>query len=544
LLLMIAGLLVAAGCENPAGEENTTPAASEYSITVTQPENGSFTVKVGDGTPTGGNTKAAPGATVTLTATADTNYQFKQWIVGGLTLPDAATVAFTMPLENLTVTAEFESGTSGPTTYGITVTPPANGSFTVQVGGDSPTNASTTSEAGTTITLAATADPSYQFKQWNVSGVTLTTTGNPATFTMPAGPVTVTAEFEVIPPTTYTITAQTTANGSFTVKAGSTNVTEAMAGASITLTATADPDYQFKQWNVTGVTLDDDTANPATFTMPAGAVTVTVEFESAVVNPTLTFNAGNAENGPEPVSVAVGTPVPAPVTTGMTNEGFTFGGWFTDTTLRYPVTFPITVNEDTEVYAKWDNGKALRIWQNTSWNVAGQVVQLTAGTSYTLGAEYKFGSTWSGGKFAVTYSLRYKDNDEMPVIPYMHYKEHENPQTWTISEDTFTAPVTGWYCVRIEDSGRTNQAGAKSDKEIFINRAWLYAEDSTENMLAEADFGDYLLYNVPGQSPDNFLDANGNPQYFNDAQNVWDQHCIDHWGITGGSNFGDITNAS
>jgi hypothetical protein len=345
----------------------------------------------------------------------------------------------------------------------------------------------------------------------------------------------------------YAITATQVAGGSFTVTADGTDVTEAAEETTITLTATPDTGYRFKEWAVTGVTLDDDTANPVTFDMPAGTVTVTAEFERVY---TVTFNAMGGTGGPVPVTVTAGSQVTAPDVTEMAKESETdpayaliFGGWFTDTTLRYPIEFPITVSGDITAYAKWDNGKALRIWQNTSYNRAGQTVFLTQGVSYTLGAEYKFGSTYAGGNFAVTYGWRYKGDGSWPITPYIEYKEHENPQTWTISERTFTAPADAWYCFRFEDSGRTNGNGKKSDKEIYINRAWLYAEGSTENMLKEADFGDYPLYetNYPNDAThDSFLDDNGIPQYFNDAQNNWDQHCINHWGITGGSNFGGI----
>jgi hypothetical protein len=453
----------------------------------------------------------------------------------------------------------------------IAVTQPgAGGSFTVKVGSAASVQGNTSAKAGDVVTLQAAPQAGYQFKEWNVTGVTLDDPAdNPTDFTMPAGAhVTVTAEFETIavPPGWHTITVTPPANGnSFTVKVGSGTAvpgsTISEPGTAITLAATAVSGYQFKQWTVTGVTLDDDvTDNPAAFTMPDEAVTVTAEFETIAVPPgsshTVTFNAMGGTGGPMAVTVAPGGTVPSPEITGMTNDGFTFGGWFTDTTLRYPVTFPITVNEAIEVYAKWDNGKVLRIWPNTSWNVAGQTVYLTEGVSYTLGAEYKFETVWaSTNSFAITYSTRYKeDDDNWPVTPYIHYQPYSGSATaaaqpWKISEDTFEAPKTGWYCIKFEDSSRTNQNGQKNERANYINRAWLYAEGSTVNLLKEADFGDYILFDVPGTNDtDVFFGTNGEPRWFNfdhdsnpETEVLWAQHTINHWGKTGGSAMGIIT---
>jgi uncharacterized protein YjdB len=54
-------------------------------------------------------------------------------------------------------------------------------------------------EAGTAVTVIATANSGYRFKNWTVSGVMLANAAaNPATFVMPAGPVSVRANFELV----------------------------------------------------------------------------------------------------------------------------------------------------------------------------------------------------------------------------------------------------------------------------------------------------------------------------------------------------------
>jgi hypothetical protein len=572
-------------------------------IAVTQPETGgSFTVKVGSAAAVQVNASAKAGDVVTLQATHAQGYDFDSFEITGAELESdddtvESTRRFIMPAgAAVTVTAIFVPeaiDTTPPVVNGISPAEHAAvaGSIVITFSEDIRIGSGAGNELADGVINGADLAawlPGFKFgtssggneaeakisaasyaQATNILTLVYEGLSNSTSYYLtidgicdPAGNamVQVVKTFTTASLTQYTITVTPPVNGSFTVKVDdgtpSGANTESMAGSTITLNAAADEDYQFKQWSITGAVLVSNTSNPASFTMPATDVTVAAEFESVVVNPTLTFNAGNAENGPGPETVAPGGTVAAPDVSGMTNEGFTFGGWFTDTTLRYPVTFPLTVNEDTEVYAKWDNGKVLRIWPYTSGSVAGQTVYLTEGVSYTLGAEYKFEAVWaSTNSFAITYSTRYKaDDDNWPVTPYIHYQPYSGnaaaaAQPWKISEDTFEAPKTGWYCIKFEDSTRTSQNGQKNERANYINRAWLYAEGSTVNLLKEADFGDYILFDVPGTNDtDAFFGADGEPRWFNfdhdsdpETPVLWAQHTIDHWGRTGGSTASIMT---
>ena len=64
----------------------------------------------------------------------------------------------------------------------------------------------TTAAAGTEITLTATPNSGYRFKEWQVVSGGVTVVNNK--FTMPAQAVAVKAVFELIPPTTYNVTVQ------------------------------------------------------------------------------------------------------------------------------------------------------------------------------------------------------------------------------------------------------------------------------------------------------------------------------------------------
>ncbi len=145
-----------------------------------------------------------------------------------------------------------------------------NYTVTVQTDGNGSASASPNSAAeGTAITLTAAANSGYHFKEWEVvsGGVSISNDS----FTMPERDVTVKAVFEQDAPETYTVTVQTEGSGR-----ASASPASATAGTTISLTATADSGYHFKEWQVVsgGVTISNDS-----FTMPEGNVTIKAVFE-------------------------------------------------------------------------------------------------------------------------------------------------------------------------------------------------------------------------------------------------------------------------
>lgn len=181
-MMIFACAALLTGCDNDNGNDDGGDPQT-YSVTVTYDDHGTARTD---------KTTAEAGAIVELTATADSGYDFKQWVSvsGDVTLTDPAAnpATFTMPAGDVAFKAEFSA--IAATTYTITVTYDEHG--TAQ-------SDKTTAEAGATVELTATADSGYDFKQWvSVSGnVTLTDpAANPATFTMPAGDVAFKAEFE------------------------------------------------------------------------------------------------------------------------------------------------------------------------------------------------------------------------------------------------------------------------------------------------------------------------------------------------------------
>ncbi len=113
-------------------------------------------------------------------------------------------------------------------------------------------------------------------------------------FTMPDGNVEVKAIFEKDAPasTEYTITVKTDGNGT-----ASASLAKSRGRYEITLTATPNTGYHFKEWQVMsgGVTIKDDK-----FTMPDGNVEVKAIFEKdapASTEYTVTVKTGWKRNG-------------------------------------------------------------------------------------------------------------------------------------------------------------------------------------------------------------------------------------------------------
>ena len=156
----------------------------------------------------------------------------------------------------------------------ITNAPAAEHTITVTTAGGGTASASSTSAtAGTEITLTATPNTGYHFKEWQVeSPAGLVITNNK--FTMPDSNVTIKAIFEEdspFAPTKHTVTVKTDGNG-----IAFASPLLAVAGTEITLTAMPKKGYHFKEWQVIsgGVAIENNK-----FLMPDSNVEVKAVFE-------------------------------------------------------------------------------------------------------------------------------------------------------------------------------------------------------------------------------------------------------------------------
>ena len=125
---------------------------------------------------------------------------------------------------------------------------------------------------GTNVTYVATAKSGYKFKGWNMEGIEISTSN---TLILPINSNTeITAVFQNIP--NYSVTVVSSGNG--TVSSSSSSVQE---GGSVTLTATPNSGYVFKNWTLNGNVVS--TQNPYTATVTANSVYV-ANFEVATNN--------------------------------------------------------------------------------------------------------------------------------------------------------------------------------------------------------------------------------------------------------------------
>ena len=232
-----------------------------------------------------------------------------------------------------------------------------------------------TYNAGTgTITGSHSDDTKTEDETLTLPGVTFTQSGyvqtgwatedrGPKEYNL-GGDYTDNAELDLYPvwSEVYAIEEGSISNGSITI-----SPTSAIAGATISLTASASLGYVFDSWTITktsdesnvtaSVSLSGTTS--ATFTMPAYGVTVTAAFEE--VTYTLSYDDGSATDGDVPESpaagsYAAGTEITVPGNSGSLVKGTdVFRGW-TDGTTFYKEGQKFNITGNTTLTAVWDGG--------------------------------------------------------------------------------------------------------------------------------------------------------------------------------------------
>ena len=238
--------------------------------------------------------------------TAPPDQQFKAWEISGTEYKVGDTYTVSGDTE---IKALWENSVITPTTYTVTVSNDGNGTGTA-----TPSTAAT----GTEITLTAMPKEGYHFKEWQVISGGVTIKNNK--FLMPNDNVEVRAIFEKDAPTEYTIIVTSGGNGT-----ASASPAKAVVDTEITLTATPNKGYHFKEWEVIsgGVTIKDDK-----FLMPNDNVEVKAIFEKDAPAPTeytITYDlaGGTAEGNPDTYTIETRTFT----LKNPTKSGYTFTGW-------------------------------------------------------------------------------------------------------------------------------------------------------------------------------------------------------------------------
>ena len=212
-------------------------------------EKQTFTVSVSAGT--GGSATASAleveqGGSVTLTATPDEGYVFKNWTLGGEVVSTDNPYTTTVTKNSEFVANFEEEESSGEDNEPIICTVSVGAASTE----GSATASATSVEQGGTVILTATPNEGYEFKYWkDLMGDDVLSTDNPYVAT-----VTQNTTFEAcFKPKKFTVTVSSTEGG--TAQTSSTIVDYDWK---VTLTATPDPGYKFIGWEENGVMVRDD----------------------------------------------------------------------------------------------------------------------------------------------------------------------------------------------------------------------------------------------------------------------------------------------
>ena len=207
--------------------------------------------------------RRAFGKEVTFTAPEKGGHTFTGWEVDGVpegTDTSKATITFTMPANNVTLTPQYKKNT-----YTLTVD-----------GKDEPR------VFDEDVTVIAQPVEGKTFTGWKVTGLPadVDTTKATISFTMPANNVTLKAQYTENAPKTYKLDVT---DAKVTLKDGSDVADLTAVRAGTELVATADEDTEtsvFKSWSCTGLELTEEqsTARVVYFTMPDHDVNLKAEF--------------------------------------------------------------------------------------------------------------------------------------------------------------------------------------------------------------------------------------------------------------------------
>ena len=283
--------------------------AGEYTVTYSQPANGTLSASVADGTPVNGGTKVA------FTAEPDKGYEIDEWTVNGHSVANSSSTYTLNVTEDSVVAVTFKAMV--PVSA---VRNGRNGNIAITANGKIITDGYVSS--GSDVTFTVTPENTDDMVQaWQVNGSTVAemtdTTDAPLTYTVKD----VTAKTEVsatlIERPTYTITV--TSEGSGTASAEPASVKR---GGSTTVTAVPSSNsYYLKEWSVNSGAAQAASGNTLALTEIRRNTTVKAVFDGAI-NYDVTLDVQGADTGTTVAAAANGKAItpqknsPASVTRG------------------------------------------------------------------------------------------------------------------------------------------------------------------------------------------------------------------------------------
>lgn len=290
-----------------------------------------------------------------------------------------------------------------PATYTVTVELSPNGTTM-------PTSGIYNYTSGSSVTFTATPKSGYKFDNWKINGANDMT--NPITIPITSNLV-ITPVFTLLPPpppplpTTYTVTVQSSPNGTTTPVPGTYNQT---SGGSLTFTGTPNAGYKFNYWLVNGVT---NATNPMTLTVAS----------NVAVNPVFTLQGQPPPPPPTMFIVTVqsspnGTTSPTSGTYNFTlgasvifnanpNANYKFDSWLVNgvANTTNPMTIMVTSNLDvTPVFTLQPPTPPVTFTVTVQLSPNGTTVPSSGVYNYTSGSSVTFAANPNAG-YNFTYWL-------------------------------------------------------------------------------------------------------------------------------------------
>jgi len=211
-------------CSPSSGEIVFTENNGNFATLTTSVASGQGSVSPNCSSPT--SCQEPVGSSVSLTATPSTEWQFSSWTITEASCSGGSSAnpcQFTMPSNTVTLAATF-------TQLAFTLlTGVDSGSGSVSPSCPSPSGCS--ENAGTQLTVTATASPGWVFGSWSTQ-VGISCSVNPCSFTMPNNPVTMGTTFLQsttislsVAPSSTTVGSSVTLSGSISPNPGTVTVT-------------------------------------------------------------------------------------------------------------------------------------------------------------------------------------------------------------------------------------------------------------------------------------------------------------------------------
>jgi len=238
-------------------------AGIEYGLAISSTAGGSVT------TPGEGTLAYDTGAVVSLVATPLSGYRFVNWTgdVGTVANVNAASTTITID-DRYFITANFEE--LPPVQYDLTISSTAGGSVTTPGEGTFAYN------TGAVVSLVATPLSGYRFVNWTGNVGTIANVNAASTTITVDDNYSITANFEQIEGTYYTLTMAVTGSGSTSPAVGQHSYA---AGTVVAIIATPAGGHQFVNWTGNVGTIADENAASTTITMNSN-YSITANFET------------------------------------------------------------------------------------------------------------------------------------------------------------------------------------------------------------------------------------------------------------------------